>query len=76
MTSGSLTLWTNDFFALLIVACYGRQFSGGIYNNTVVFYRVLRRTDRLSIKIGLLYFAVQICGAFSGALTCIISLII
>ena len=69
-TTGSLTLWTNDFFALFIVACYGRQFSGGIYNNCIVFYRIIRRTDRLSFKIGLLYLGVQIAGALSGSLIC------
>jgi len=50
-----------------MVLCYGRQFSGGIYNCAVVLFRQIRKVDRLSLKIGLLYQASQIAGASVGA---------
>jgi glycerol uptake facilitator-like aquaporin len=47
---------------------YGRQFSGGVYNPAVTLFRMLRKIDRVSIKMGLIYMLVQFLGACVGSL--------
>jgi glycerol uptake facilitator-like aquaporin len=68
--SYDLLLIFNLDFALSLFMCisYGRQFSGGIYNPAIVLYRMLRKTDRLTIKIGITYQISQFGGALVGCL--------
>lgn len=48
---------------------FGRQFSGGLYNPSVVVFRMLRKTDRLTLKTGFVYLFFQFSG---GAVGCFI----
>ena len=45
---------------------FGRQFSGGLYNPSVVVFRMLRKTDRLPFRTGLVYLLMQFSGASVG----------
>ena len=68
--NNALLLIYNLDFALSLFMClsYGRQFSGGIYNPAIVFYRQLRKTDRLTFKIGITYQISQFLGGTVGCL--------
>ena len=48
---------------------FGRQFSGGLYNPSVVVFRMLRKTDRLTVRTGVVYLFFQFSG---GAVGCFI----
>jgi glycerol uptake facilitator-like aquaporin len=61
-----MVYYTNFAFALFIAICYGRQFSGGVYNPAVVLFRQFRKNDRMSIKVGFLYQFFQILGGTAG----------
>ena len=61
-------VYTSAFFALSLFLniSFGREFSGGVFNPAVVFFRLFRRTDRYTISIGLLYIGSQFLGATVG----------
>ena len=65
-----LLLFYIDFsLSLFMCVAYGRQFSGAVYNPAVTLFRMFRKIDRVTIKIGLIYMAVQFLGALFGSLT-------
>ena len=56
-----------DFsFAMLMCISYTRQFAGGVYNPAITIFRLLRRTDRFPLKVGLLYMLSETAGAIAG----------
>lgn len=62
-----LVYYFLDFsLSMLLVISYGRQFSGGLYNPAVTFFRMFRKTERYSISIGLLYMVCQFSGSIVG----------
>lgn len=69
-----LLMFYIDFsLSLFICVAYGRSFSGGVYNPATTFFRMLRRTDRLTVKMGMIYMAAQFLGASLGSIigTCL-----
>ena len=64
-------IYTSVFYAMsmFVNISFGREFSGGVYNPAVVFFRLFRRTDRYRLSIGALYIASQFLGAIIGNIT-------
>lgn len=64
-----ILLFYIDFsLSLFMCIAYGRQFSGGVYNPAIILFRMLRKTDRLTIKIGAIYMIAQFVGACIGSI--------
>lgn len=59
-----MLLFYIDFsLSLFLCLAYGRSFSGGVYNPATTFFRMLRRTDRVTVKMGIITMAAQYLGA-------------
>ena len=52
---------------MFVAISYGQQFSGGVYNPAIVLFRMLRKTDRMPFKVGIIYQCFQICGGTFGS---------
>jgi len=67
---GAKIIYTSIFYSLsmFINISYGREFTGGVYNPAVVFFRLFRRTDRYTLSICLLYWCSEFSGGVIGCL--------
>lgn len=67
---GTKIIYTSIFYSmsLFINISYGRDFSGGVYNPAVVFFRLFRRTDRYKLSICLIYWGSEFLGSVLGCL--------
>lgn len=64
-----MLLFYIDFsLSLFLCLAYGRSFSGGVYNPATTFFRMLRRTDRVTVKMGSITMAAQFLGASVGSI--------
>ena len=51
---------------MLMCISYARQFSGGLLNPAVAFFRIFRKTERYPVKTAIVYMLCQIAGAMCG----------
>lgn len=67
---GMKVVYTSIFYtmSMFINISYGREFTGGVYNPAVVFFRMFRRTDRYKPTIGILYLGSEFLGSVLGNL--------
>jgi glycerol uptake facilitator-like aquaporin len=66
-TAKMLLFYIDFSLSLFMCVAYGRQFSGGVYNPAVTLFRMLRKTDRVTVKIGVIYMIAQFVGAALGS---------